>query len=253
MYRVLSFNVLCYGSDEHFWKDRAPMVAQVIKEANPDSFGVQEAHWEWIKKLCKALPEYDYVGVGRENGKKKGEFAAVFYKKDKFTASDSGNFWISETPEKPSKGWDSACTRVATYTKLTDKETGDAYVHFNTHLDHIGRAAQINGAKMIQEKAADFGGLPVVCTGDFNVFQDSDCYNTMVSGNMKDARKLAPDSDESYTFHGFRPEEVQERIDFVFVDEATVKPLSFKVINKLINGEFYSDHNAIYADIELIK
>ncbi len=251
MYRILSINVLCYGSKERFWKKRAPKIIQVIKEANPDSFGVQEAHYEWMKKLCKGLPEYDYVGVGRENGKKKGEFAAVFYKKDKFTASDSGNFWISETPDKPSMGWDSACIRVATYVKLTDKENGKAYVHFNTHLDHIGRTAQVNGAKMIQEKAASFGGVPVVCTGDFNVFQDSDCYNTMVSGNMKDSRKLAPDSDDCYTFHAFRPDEVQERIDFVFVDEATVKPVSFKVINKLIDGEFYSDHNAIYADVEI--
>lgn len=251
MYRILSFNLLCAGKGSRTWRKRAPKVIKIIKEANPDSFGVQEAHWEWMKKLARYLSEYDYVGVGRDDGKKKGEFSAVFYKKDKFTASDSGNFWISETPEKPSKGWDSACTRVATYVKLTDKENGKSYIHFNTHLDHVGRTAQINGAKMIQEKAASFGGLPVVCTGDFNVFQDSDCYNTMVSGNMKDARKLAPDSDECYTFHGFRPEEIHERIDFVFVDEATVKPVSFKVINKKVDGDFYSDHNAVYADVEI--
>lgn len=252
MYRVLTFNLLCAGKDKRKWENRVPKVVKIIKEANPDSFGVQEAHWEWMQALTENLPEYDYVGVGREDGDKDGEFAAVFYKKDKFTASESGNFWISETPEKPSKGWDSACTRVATFVKLTDKENGKAYVHFNTHLDHVGRIAQINGAKMIQEKAASFGGVPVVCTGDFNVFQDSDCYNTMVSGNMKDARKLAPDSDDCYTFHGFRPEEIREKIDFVFVDEATVKPVRFKVINKLVDGDFYSDHNAVYADIELI-
>lgn len=251
MYRILSFNLLCAGKGSRTWRKRVPKVIRIIKEAKPDSFGVQEAHWEWMKKLSRYLPEYDYVGVGRDDGKKKGEFSAVFYRKDKFTASDSGNFWISETPEKPSKGWDSACIRVATYVKLTDKENGKSYIHFNTHLDHVGRIAQINGAKMIQEKAASFGGVPVVCTGDFNVFQDSDCYNTMVSGNMKDARKLAPDSDECYTFHGFRPEEIHERIDFVFVDEATVKPVSFKVINKKVDGDFYSDHNAVYADVEI--
>ena len=251
MYRVMSFNLLCAGRGLRTWRKRVPKVISIIKEVNPDSFGVQEAHWEWMKKLCRYLPEYSYVGVGRDDGKKKGEFSAVFYKKDKFTASESGNFWISETPEKPSKGWDSACTRIATFVKLTDKETDKAYVHFNTHLDHVGRIAQINGAKMIQEKAASFGGVPVVCTGDFNVFQDSDCYNTMVSGNMKDARKLAPDSDDCYTFHGFKPDEIHERIDFVFVDEATVKPVNFKVVNKLVDGDFYSDHNAVYADIEL--
>lgn len=251
MYRVLTFNLLCYGSKHRKWTKRAPLVYKIIREADPDSFGVQEAHYEWMKKLIKNLPEYGYVGVGREDGKKKGEFSAVFYKKDKFTASESGNFWLSETPDKPGKGWDAACVRVASFVKLTDKETGKSYIHFNTHLDHVGRQAQINGAKMIQEKAASFGGLPVVCTGDFNVYQDSDCYNTMVSGNMADARKLAPETDDCCTYHGFRPDEVHDIIDFVFVDEATIRPVKFKVINKMIDGEYYSDHYAAYADIEL--
>ncbi len=253
MYRILSTNVLCWGKDEHCIESRIPLEIKMIRELMPSSFGVQEAHIQWINALCEGLPEYDYVGVGREDGKEKGEFAAVFYLKDKFTASDSGNFWISETPEVPSKGWDSACIRVATYVKLTDKETGDEYIHFNTHLDHVGRIAQINGAKMIQEKAASFGGVPVVCTGDFNVEQGSDCYQTMVSANMADARLLASDTDDSFTFHGFNPETTQSIIDFVFVDKATVKPVKFKVVNKKIDGQFYSDHYAVYSDVELIK
>ncbi|MBQ4626417.1 MAG: endonuclease/exonuclease/phosphatase family protein [Clostridia bacterium] len=252
MFRILSFNVLCAGKEHRWWKNRVPLVCSIIKEYKPSSFGVQEAHWEWMQALCKNLPEYNYVGVGRDDGDKDGEFSAVFYLKDEFTASESGNFWLSETPDKPSKGWDAACIRNATYVKLTHNESGKSYIHFNTHLDHVGINAQINGVKMIQEKAASFGGLPVVCTGDFNVFQDSECYNTMVSANMGDSRKMAADSDDCYTFHGFIPEEIREIIDFVFVDKATVKPLNFKVINKLIDGEFYSDHYAVYADIELI-
>lgn len=251
MYRIMSFNVLCGGRDDHWWTDRTSLVCQIIKEAKPSSFGVQEAHIGWIHALCEGLPEYDYVGVGRDDGKEGGEFSAVFYLKDKFTASDFGNFWISETPEKPSKGWDSACIRNATFVRLTDRENGKSYIHFNTHLDHVGRTAQINGAKMIQEKAASFKGVPVVCTGDFNVLQGSDCYKTMISGNMGDARFMAPDSDDKWTFHGFMPEEIKHIIDFVFVDEKTVKPLKFRVIDKKIGGKFYSDHNAIYADIEL--
>lgn len=252
MFRILSFNVLCAGKDHRWWKNRVPLVCSVIKEYKPSSFGVQEAHWEWMQALCENLPEYDYVGIGRDDGDKDGEFSAVFYLKDEFTASESGNFWLSETPEKPSKGWDAACIRIATYVKLTHKESGKSYIHFNTHLDHVGAMAQINGVKMIQEKAASFGGLPVVCTGDFNVSQDSECYNVMLSANMGDARKMAPDTDDCYTFHGFIPEKHQDIIDFVFVDKATVTPLNFKVINKLIDGEFYSDHHAVYADIELI-
>ncbi len=252
MFRILSFNVLCAGKENRWWENRVPLVCSIIKEYKPSSFGVQEAHWEWMQALCANLPEYDYIGVGRDDGDKDGEFSAVFYLKDEFTASESGNFWLSETPDKPSLGWDAVCIRNATYVKLTHKESGKEYIHFNTHLDHVGVNAQINGVKMIQEKAASFGGIPVVCTGDFNVYQDSECYNVMVSANMGDSRKLAPDTDDCYTFHGFRPEEIRERIDFVFIDKATVKPLRFKVINKLVDGEFYSDHNAVYADIELI-
>jgi len=251
MYRILSSNVLCYGSGEHCIENRIPLVISMIREYMPDSFGVQEAHKQWIDALCKGLPEYDYVGVGREDGKEDGEYAAVYYLKDKFTASDCGHFWISDTPDVPSKGWDSACTRMATYVKLTDRESGKSYYHFNTHLDHVGRIAQVNGAKMISEKAASFGGVPVVCTGDFNVEQGSDCYLTMTASNMADARMLAPDTDDCFTFHAFDPEKYQNIIDFIFVDKATVKPLKFKVINKKINGQFYSDHYAIYSDIEL--
>lgn len=252
MYRVLSTNVLCWGPDNHSIESRIPLEIKMIKEVKPDSFGVQEAHIQWMNAFREGLPEYDYVGVGREDGKEKGEFAAVFYLKDKFTASESGNFWISETPDVPSLGWDARCIRIATFVKLTDKETGKSYVHFNTHLDHVGINAQINGAKMIQEKAASFGGVPVVATGDFNVLQGSDCYNTMISGNMADARFLAPDSDDNpITFHAFKPEEVKDTIDFIFVDEATVQPTKFRVVAKLIDGQFYSDHYAIYSDFEL--
>ncbi len=251
MYRILSANVLCWGSGVHDIHVRIPLVIEMIKSVRPSSFGVQEAHKKWMKALAKGLPEYDWVGVGRDDGKDKGEYAAIFYLKDKFTASDCGNFWISETPDVPSKSWNSACTRIATYVKLTDRETGTSYVHINTHLDHISVEAQVNGARMIMEKAASFGGLPVVATGDFNVTPDSDCYATMISANMGDARTLAPDSDDCFTFHGFRPAKIKETIDYVFVDKKSVRPLRFRVVNKRINRRFYSDHYAVYADVEI--
>ncbi len=249
--RVLSFNVLCYGSPSHFWLKRVKGVVKVIKDASPDSFGVQEAHKHWMKELTENLPEYGYVGVGRDDGKTEGEYAAVFYKKDLYDVAESGNFWISETPDVPSKGWDSACVRVCTYAKLVNKQTGKAYVHINTHLDHVGTVARVEGVKMIKEKAASFGGLPVVCTGDFNVEQDTDCYVEMVSGNMVDARKVSPETDDCFTFHGFRPSKIHSIIDFVFIDKNTVKPLKFKVINKKEYGRYYSDHYAVYADVEI--
>lgn len=251
MYRIMSTNVLCYGEGEHSIDRRIPLEIKMIKEISPSSFGVQEAHKQWIDALTNGLPEYDYVGVGRDDGMEKGEYAAIFYRRDLFDASESGYFWISETPDKPSMGWDAANIRIATYVKLTDKITGKAYVHFNTHLDHVGRQAEINGAKMIKEKAASFGGLPVICTGDFNVLQGSDCYQTMVSDNLGDARLLAKDTDDCFTYHGFKPEKTKDIIDFIFVDKSTVMPKKFRVVNKKIDHQFYSDHYAIYADIEL--
>ena len=247
--RVMSFNVLCYGDPVHFWTLRIPGVIKVIKDASPDSFGVQEAHIKWMNVLCENLPEYDYVGVGREDGADDGEFAAVFYKKDLYEVVDSGNFWLSETPDKPSLGWDAACIRICTWAELKNIETGKTYIHMNTHLDHIGVVARTEGVKLIKEKAASFGGKPVICTGDFNIEQDTDCYLEMVSGNMEDARKLAPDSDDSFTFHGFKPSKIQDIIDFIFIDKNTVKPLKFKVVNKKESGKFYSDHYAVYADL----
>ena len=250
--RVLSFNVLCYGNPPHFWLTRIPGVIKVIKDASPDSFGVQEAHKKWMKELCDNLPEYDYVGVGREDGVDDGEYAAVFYKKDLYEVVDSGNFWLSETPGKPSLGWDAACIRICTWAELKNKETGKTYIHMNTHLDHVGVVARTEGVKLIKEKAASFGGKPVICTGDFNIEQDTDCYLEMVSGNMEDARKIAPDSDDSFTFHGFKPSKIQDIIDFIFVDKNTVRPLKFKVVNRKEFRRFYSDHYAVYADIEFI-
>lgn len=247
--RILSFNVLCYGKDENTYEKRIPRVVSIIREASPDSFGVQEAHIMWMNAISENLPEYAYVGVGREDGKEDGEFSAVFYKKDKFDVVDSGTFWLSETPEKPGKGWDAVCSRVCTFAVLKCKDSGKEYVHINTHLDHVGVTARVEGVKMIKEKAASFNGMPVVCTGDFNVQDGTDCYVEMVSANMKDARKLAPVYTDDYTFHGFKPDEIQGIIDFVFVDEATIKVDDFKVINKKVDGEFYSDHNAVYADI----
>ncbi len=248
--RIMSFNLLCYGREPHIRETREDKVVKIIKETNPDSFGVQEATPEWMDALTAKLDDYAFVGVGREDGKREGEFSAVFYKKEKFTVSESGTFWLSETPDVPSMGWDARCFRVCTWAKLCEKATGKIFVHINTHLDHVGVTARVEGVKMIKAKAASFGGTPVVCTGDFNVQQDTDCYVEMVSGNMGDARKLAPDSDTCYTFHAFEPEKTKGIIDFVFVDKATVKPLNFKVINKKVDGEFYSDHNAIYADVE---
>ncbi len=249
--RIMSFNLLCQGKDEHAMKNRRELATRTILENRPDSVGVQEATPDWMKWLTKNLPGYDYVGVGRDNGKKRGEYSAVFYLKEKFKAVDSGTFWLSATPEKPSMGWDAVCMRVCTWVVLENTQTGEQYAHINTHLDHRGKVAREKGIDLVLKKAAEFD-MPVVCTGDFNLFEGSELYKQLMGGVLRDTKYLAPDTMKNATFHHFEvlTDDVGV-IDYVLVNDR-VKPLVYKVVTEGIDGKFVSDHYPVYADVELI-
>lgn len=250
--KVMSFNVLCYGDAENDIDFRLNKVSTVIGNYKPDTFGLQEAHITWINHICKELPEYDYVGVGREDGKDGGEFSPVFYLREKFEVIDKGNFWLSETPDKPGLGWDAKCIRICSYAVLKDKESGKIFTHFNTHLDHIGPIAQIEGAKMVAERGNSYPDYPAFFTGDFNVFPGSEPYNTVIAGGFEDSRKIAKVSDDHYTFHGFEKKiddvAYKRIIDYIFVKDCTVN--SFKVITDKVDGRYPSDHFPIIAEID---
>lgn len=246
--KVMSFNVLCHGSGENTWKTRKPLVVDIIKKYLPDTFGLQESHNNWMRYLIKSLPEYDYVGVGRDNGRKLGEFSPVFYLKDKYEVVETGNFWLSETPNKPSFGWDAACRRICSYAVLKEKATGKTFAHYNTHLDHKGEKAQINGALMIADRADTFKGMPTVVTGDFNVHPDSKPYASIVSAGFTDARDIAQEKNDVETFHWFGGS--KQMIDFVFVKNVkSVK--SLYTITDTYDGKYPSDHYPVLAEVEL--
>ncbi len=255
--KIMSFNILCGGVGARDWPGRAEMVLDTIRRADPDSLGVQEAHYDWIKTLCAGLPEYDYVGVGRDDGKTKGEFSAVFYKKDKFSLIDSGSFWLSETPDVPGvKGWDAACVRVCSYGILEEKATGKRFVHFNTHLDHVGPVAMQKGAELVTEKAAEIcPDLPAFFTGDFNVTPDSLPYRTVIESGFADARHTAAVSDDSVTFHvdtfiSDRLKDDYAIIDYCFV-KGCVRVRSFRVLRDLYPGDLYpSDHFPVLVEVD---
>ena len=251
--KVMSYNVLCYGPDEMNWTLRKGMVTDIIKREAPDSFGVQEAHFDWMTALSNALPEYAYVGVGRDDGKNDGEFSAVFYLKDKFDVLDSGTFWLSETPDTPSRGWDGRCSRVCSWAKLQDKESKKVYVHMNNHLDHIGPVARQNGLQLLLDFAAKFSE-PVVLTGDFNFNEGCELYRQMTSGTLKDAKFAAKDSKGGITFNAFYPiknkAEDMAVIDFINVSN-DVDVISYKVIDDKPDGKFPSDHFPVMAEIEI--
>lgn len=251
--KVMSFNLLCYGSGENFILNRMGLVVRTIRNEEPELFGVQEAHYMWMKVLISAFPDYAYVGVGRENGKRKGEFSAVFYKKKLFSKLDSGSFWLSETPEKAgSLGWDAACIRVCSWAKLKEKSTGKEFMFMDTHLDHVGKVAMQKGAELIATKAAEIGeGLPAVLTGDFNITPDSVPCKAIKDSGFVDTRDIAAKTDMSNTFHAFNSgSEGISIIDYVFV-KGDISVKTFRVIKDKINGHFPSDHFPVVADINI--
>ena len=256
--KIMSFNLLCGGQGARDWTNRKSMVLGTIRNADPDTIGVQEAHYDWMQTLCEGLPAYDYVGVGRDDGDKKGEFSAVFYKKDKFTLLESGSFWLSETPDKPGvKGWDAACVRVCSYAKLEDNSTGKQFVHFNTHLDHRGLIAMQKGAELVTEKAAQIcPDLPAFFTGDFNVTPDSAPYRTVIDAGFKDARNIAEISDDSVTFHTEvfvtdRTDIERSIIDYCFV-KGSAHVRTFRVLRDVYPGGLYpSDHYPVLTDVDI--
>lgn len=248
--RIVSFNIRYGGSGLRSAKSRAPLVLQTLREAKPDSFGLQEALKEWMDELTEGLPEYGFVGVGRDDGKDAGEFNPIFYLKEKYDLVDSGTFWLSETPEVPSLGWNGGCNRVCTWAVLRNRETGFTYAHVNTHLDNASEEARLNGAKLVREKLLSFD-MPVVCTGDFNVEEGSAVYRIMADGPIADSKALAPDTMSSGTYHDYFPIRMRQKspIDYIFVSKDTVLPQVYRVIDRRVQGRFASDHYAIYADV----
>ncbi len=251
---VMSFNVYIAGIGKKSPENRTPLVTGTIKEQAPDSFGLQEADFAWVERVSKALPEYSWVGVGRNDGDKEGEFSPVFYLKDKYNLIDSGTFWLSETPDTPSKGWDAMYERICTWAILEEKETGKRYAHFNAHMDHIGVEARENGAKLIAKKAAELN-MPVVITGDFNTDEGTDAYNTIISAGFMDTKYAAKDTMSMGTYHNFGMNNVKKNgaspIDFIFVSYAKAAVESYKVLGGKVDGSYSSDHYPVVAKMKL--
>jgi endonuclease/exonuclease/phosphatase family metal-dependent hydrolase len=247
--RIMSFNVLSERFGENAMINRRGIVTQTIAEYYPDSFGVQEATVAWMQCFKNRLPEYDYVGRATDFIPLLGGYSAVFYLKDKYEVVDSGTFWLSRTPDKPSKGWDADSERVCTWAVLKNKSTGEQYAHINTHLDNKGALARQNSVPMILAKAAEFD-MPVVCTGDFNFRENSELYITLTADDLRDTKFLAPDTMSKTTYNGFNPPESQTQIiiDFVLVN-SQMTPLVYRVVTEGIDGRTVSDHYPVYADV----
>ncbi len=242
--RIMSFNV---RNGEH---DRGKDVPQFIADYMPDSVGLQECEGTWYMTLNTHLKaKYGIVGVGRLTGIKCiGEATAIMYRKDKYDLVDSGTFWLSETPEKVSIGWDAKHHRTCTWVTLRNKQTGEQYVHINTHLDHMGEQARTNGLALILEKAESFD-LPVVVTGDFNFEKTDPLYTQLISGNLTDTQDVAEKTMYGKTYHAYNGGEDGEPIDFICINEKITSVKEYRIVRDIYGDTYISDHYPIFADI----
>lgn len=239
---------------ENAWPLRKEYLASQIKFYDPDFFGVQEALPEQMDFLRKQFSDYMALGEGRE-GKNKDEFSALFFKTEKFDLEESGMFWLSETPEKISTGWDAALPRVCTY-GLFSLKNGDKKIWvFNTHFDHIGQKARVNSAQLILDKIKELNteNYPVVVMGDLNVEPDNEVIATFKK-EMNDAYEVSKTGafGPKGTFNGFHFDEpVIKRIDHIFVSKNGLEVLKYAILSDSKDLKYPSDHLPVYSLLEL--
>lgn len=260
-YNVMSFNIrLNTATDgQNAWPHRKDKVASQILFHDVQILGVQEALPDQMIDLKLLLKKYKHVGGGRDDGKDKGEYSAIFYDTTKLTVLKTETFWLSETPTVPgSKSWDAAITRIVTWAKFRDKKSGKQFFVFNTHFDHMGKIARKESALLLLKKIKEIAGTsPVIVTGDFNSNSLEEPIRILREfenpDHLTDTRDITatPHYGPDGTFNGFRSKEVDDNaIDFIFV-KGKWKVLSHATISQTWGGRFASDHFAILSKVVL--
>lgn len=257
--RVLTYNIRLDTTADgvNQWGKRKEKVAQLIRHQAPAVFGVQEALHNQMLDLQALMPDYAWYGTGRDDGKAKGEFSAIFYQKKYLMAQDSGTFWLSETPDVPgSKSWDAAITRVCSWVKLGLKDVqGKSFYVFNTHFDHVGERARLESMKLIAQNVKKIAGdAPYVLMGDFNcepssapyaIAQDKSLWSLTDAWAADGANAEA----KPCTFTGFKMEGAEcRRIDYVFLSPM-VKVKNCRIISDNDGTNYPSDHLPVVADL----
>lgn len=245
---VISYNIRNGEANDgtNSWQYRYPTSAMMIMDQKPDIFGVQEAYDYQVAYLKEYCEGYKCVGVGREDGKHDGEHMSIFYNSKTVKLLKWGTYWLSETPDKPSLGWDAACRRTATWALMKDKKNGRKFYYVNTHLDHVGMLAQKNGLALIvaRIKAMNKEGYPMILTGDFNV-EPSNPVLSDLDKMMTSARDAAVKTDKGGTYHGWGKE--SEVIDHIYYSGFSACTL-FEIVKKsYLDRKFVSDHYPVRA------
>ena len=261
--RVMSFNIR-YGTakdGENSWDKRQDFVIDTIRGYNPDLLGTQEVLADQADFLRQKLPGYGFVGGGRDDGQRKGEFSPIMFRGDRFELLAHGMWWLSETPEKVgSKGWDAALPRIVTWARLKDRPSGVTFLFYNTHWDHQGKQARVESGKLMRRLIEDHRGdsdLPVVVTGDFNSTEDQVQYRTLTQGDgtglkLVDAYRVVHPQrqpDEA-SFNGFKLNRQGMLIDWVLHSPHWVAK-GAAIDRTERNGRTPSDHYPVTAELEL--
>ena len=236
------------------WKDRAPVVASLIRFHDFDLLGTQEGLKTQLDDISNALPAYDRYGIGRDNGIDAGEHSAIFYKKERFTLLDKGDFWLSETPEKPTLGWDATCCkRICSWVKLKDTRSKKELWCFNVHYDHQGKIAREESSKLLLNKIKEIAGNGmVILTGDFNGGHSSTWYQRIAtSGVLKDTYDQVPyPYTNNPSFQAFGKQLAgDEIIDHIFTTK-NFKALRWGILSDSYRGKYPSDHFPVLAEVE---
>lgn len=270
--RVMSFNIRFANpghsekAKENNWNDskfpRRERTIGVIKEHSPDLLGVQEARELQITDLKRALPDYEFYGIGRDDGKLGGEFSGIFFRKSRFTQTAAGSFWLSPTPDKPGTTFSfNKLPRIASWVRLKDNQSHREFVLLNMHWDHQDPKAREQAATLVRERLGKIGGdLPLLVMGDLNSFEDTPAFKTLVDAKDSTSRKLADSfreihpnrSPKESSFNEWRGKIDGSRIDFI-LHTSEFTPMAADIVRTSYDGHWPSDHYPVIATLRLSR
>ena len=252
---IISYNIR-YDNNwdiENSWKIRRNKISQILVQYSPSIIGIQEGLLNQVQYIDSSLINYDYVGVGRDDGKEKGEFCAIYFDTTRYVLLKNSTFWLSETPDTISVGWDAALERICTYGLFKDRITRKAFWVFNTHFDHIGIIAREKSSELILKRINKINrqSLPVILMGDFNSIPNSPPVKEIIT-ELSDALQISLEALQGPrgTFNGFNEDlPIEQRIDYIFTNK--LKVLSYTHINdRLDNNRHISDHLPVMIKIQ---
>jgi len=252
---IVSYNIR-YDNNwdiENSWEIRRSNIIQMLIKYSPSILGIQEGLLTQVQYIDSSLINYDYVGVGRDDGKNKGEFCAIYFDTTRYVLLKNSTFWLSETPDTISVGWDAALERICTYGLFKDRITKKEFWVFNTHFDHMGSIAREKSSGLILKRIKKINrqSLPVILMGDFNSIPNSPPVKEIIT-ELSDALQISKEKlhGPRGTFNGFNEDlPIEKRIDYIFTKK--LKVLSYRHINdRLENNRHISDHLPVMIKIK---